>query len=101
MLVFLETLYNSNIGEELSKILRILIIHTNTLLFGLNDLLDHKMIETNSFTPKRQVFAPKEILKFMIDLAEWTSFEENGFIDFKVRAIDGFETLLDFRNKFE
>ena len=37
----------------------------------------------------------------MIDLAEWTLFEENGFIDFKVRAIDGFETLLDFRNKFE
>lgn len=35
---------------------RILMMHVNMLLFSLNDILDHKLIETNNFTSKTQEF---------------------------------------------
>ena len=70
MLMFLESLLSSNPGEAASRMLSILIMHINMLLFSLNDILDYKLIETGSFVPKRQIFPLQEVLMFIVDLAK-------------------------------
>ena len=69
MLMFLETLLSSNPGEAASRMLGILTMHINMLLFSLNDLLDHKLIETGGFVPKWQIFPLQEVLQFIVHLA--------------------------------
>ena len=57
-------------------------MHINMLHIGLNDILDHKLIETNSFSPKKQAFSLQEVLKLIKEFTKSTSFEGSGFIDF-------------------
>ena len=71
MNTILETLHSSfNFGAEPSRMLRILMMHVNMLLFSLNDILDHKLIETNTFTAKTQKFNLQEVFKLIIDLVQ-------------------------------
>ena len=56
MLMYLETLYSSNLGENVSRLVKILMMHTNMLLFSTNDILDFKLIEDNKFFMKKQAF---------------------------------------------
>ena len=72
--------------------LRVLMMNVNMLLFSLNDILDHKLIETNSFTPKTQDFRPHEVFKFIIDLVQQTSFGEGEEIQFEVRTLGSLES---------
>ena len=53
MLMYLETLYSSNLGENVSRLIKILMMHTNMLLFSTNDILDFKLIEDNKFFMKK------------------------------------------------
>ena len=66
--------------------LRVLMMYVNMLLFSLNDILDHKLIESNSFTAKLQEFHPHEVFKLIIDLVQQTSYGEGELIKFEVRT---------------
>ena len=52
------------------------------LHIGLNDILDHKLIENNSFLPKKQTFSPQEVLKLIKEFTKSSAFEGSRFIEF-------------------
>ena len=74
MLMYLETLLGMNLGEKVSEVLSILTLHTNMLLFSVNDILDFKLIEENMFILKKQVFQLRHAFKFIMDIIFETSF---------------------------
>ena len=48
--------------------LSIVISRINLVLCFANDILDLQLLEENKFFPKKEIFAPEETLKFVIDL---------------------------------
>ena len=45
-------------------------MYTNMILFSVNDILDFKLIEEGTFTPKTQTFSPKDLFQFVIDILQ-------------------------------
>ena len=48
--------------------LSIVISRINLVLCFANDMLDQQLLEENKFFPKKEIFAPDETLKFVVDL---------------------------------
>ena len=47
-------------------------MNVNFMLFSVNDILDHRLIEENNFTPKLQVFSLNEAFKYIFDILQST-----------------------------
>ena len=96
MLMYLETLLGMNLGEKVSKILSILTLHINMLLFSVNDILDFKLIEENKIVLKTHVFQLRNALKFIIDIIFETSFSGiQNIIEYQIVTLKSLESHLE------
>ena len=92
--MYLENLLGMNLGERVGEILSHLILHTNMMLFSVNDILDFKLIEENMFILKKQVFQLRHAFKFIIDIILEISFA-GIMIEYQVVTIKSLESLLE------
>ena len=96
MLMYLETLLGMNLGEKVSKILSLLTLHINMLLFSVNDILDFKLIEENKIVLKTHVFQLRHALKFIIDIIFETSFFGiQNIIEYQIVTLKSLESHLE------
>lgn len=100
MLMYLETLFSLSLGERANKFLSILMMHTNMLLFSINDMLDLKLIEENNFMMKPQVFPLRDTFNFISEIIQQTSFESQD-ISYQVATVESLESQLEPNQFYE
>ena len=76
ILMYLETLLESDLGASAGQLLNTVLMYVNMILISVNDMLDYRLIEENTFAVKAELFKPRETFEFILFVLSQTSFSD-------------------------
>ena len=76
ILMHLETLIETNLGASVAQLLNTVLMQVNMILISVNDMLDYRLIEENTFAVKDELFRPRKTFDFILSVLSQTSFSE-------------------------
>ena len=76
ILMYLETLLESDLGASAAQLLNTVIMYVNMILISVNDMLDYRLIEENTFVVKAELFKPRNTFEFILSILSQTSFSD-------------------------
>lgn len=82
--MFLESLLASTLGGQASQMIMILISQVNFLLGSVNDILDHKLLESNNYVVKQEVFSIRKALQFVESMFAPSLLSQKATISFHI-----------------
>ena len=76
ILMHMETLIEYNLGASVTQLLNTVLMQVNMILISVNDMLDYRLIEENTFAVKAELFKPKKTFEFILSVLSQTSFSQ-------------------------
>ena len=76
ILMYLETLIDSELSASAVKLLHTVLMYVNTMLISVNDMLDYRLIEESTFKMKPELFKPRETFDFILSVLSQTSIND-------------------------
>ena len=68
ILMYLETLIKSDLGASATQLLNTVLMYVNMILISVNDMLDYRLIEENTFAEKVELFKPRQTFDFILSV---------------------------------